>query len=113
VAELATAELRKYGLTGWLPTFVTDAGGNVRKAMTGTMRGTERSGGMADWGRCCCHIMHNTVSGALFTLQARAKTTAGPRTFYEAIQRCGPHGDCRASNVSMVCFQWPRCQQWD
>ena len=43
VTQLAKAELEKYNLTGWWPTFVTDAGGNVQRAFKGA--GSSRVGG--------------------------------------------------------------------
>ena len=89
IASLAQKELSKYGLTGWLPTFVTDAGGNVRRAMAGRMgKDKSREGGLADWGRCACHMLHNVVSYGFSQLRLRAPTNHGPKTFYEAVERC-------------------------
>lgn len=89
VVRLAKAELQRYGFTGWLPTFVTDAGGNVRKALAGhvTKKNKSRSGGLADWGRCACHIMHNVVSHGFQQLKLRAPTTEGIKHVKEGIER--------------------------
>ena len=85
VTQLAKAELEKYNLTGWWPTFVTDAGGNVQRAFKGA--GSTRVGGMADWSRCCCHLLHNVVKHGLSQLSLRAPTTQGCRTLKEALDR--------------------------
>lgn len=51
VVGLARKKLKKYNLTGWLPTFISDAGGNVRRALAGRItRDLFREGGnLADW----------------------------------------------------------------
>jgi hypothetical protein len=86
VAGLAAAELEKYNLVGWWPTFVTDAGGNVRRALRGA--GGSRVGAMADWSRCCCHLLHNAVTFGLHNLvHLRAPTNPGPRRMAEALER--------------------------
>lgn len=53
IAGLARKELEKYGLTGWYPTVVTDAGSNIAAAFDRPH--------VADWMRCCCHVLHNAV----------------------------------------------------
>ena len=85
VTQVAKAELEKYNLTGWWPTFITDAGGNVQKAFKGS--GSNRQGGMADWSRCCCHLLHNVVKYGLSQLALRAPTTPGSRTLKQALDR--------------------------
>ena len=52
IAGLAKKELEKYGLTGWYPTVVMDAGSNIAAAFDRPH--------FADWMRCCCHVLHNT-----------------------------------------------------
>ena len=53
IATLAKHELEKYGLTGWYPTIVMDAGSNIAAAF-------DRPN-FTDWLRCCCHVLHNAV----------------------------------------------------
>ena len=51
VVGLARNELKKYNLVGWLPTFVSDAGSNVRRALAGRITKDKFREGdnMADW----------------------------------------------------------------
>ena len=49
-----------------------DTGGNVRKAMRGM--GKTKMGGIAEWSRCCSHLLHNIIGGALKHLEACAYT---------------------------------------
>ena len=53
IAGLAKNEMEKYGLTGWYPMVVTDAGSNIAAAFDRPH--------FADWMRCCCHVLHNAV----------------------------------------------------
>ena len=89
VVGLARQELKKYNLVGWLPTFVMDAGSNVRGALAGKItRDKFREGGnMADWGRCVCHLLHNVVSHGLGQVDTRAITLDGCRKLSEALAR--------------------------
>ena len=89
VVGLARQELKKYNLIGWLPTFVSDAGGNVRRALAGKItRDKFREGGnMADWGRCVCHLLHNVVSHGLGMVDVRANTNPGSKKLSQALQR--------------------------
>ena len=89
VVGLARQELKKYNLVGWLPTFVTDAGSNVRRALAGKItRDKFREGGnMADWGRCVCHLLHNVVSHGLCMVDVRATTLEGCKRLSEALER--------------------------
>ena len=89
VVGLVRQELKKYNLVGWLPTFVTDAGSNVRHALAGKItRDKFREGGnMADWGRCVCHLLHNVVSYGLSMVDTRALTLEGCRKLSEALAR--------------------------
>ena len=90
VVGLASRELRKYNLTGWLPTFVFDAGSNVRRALGGhiSFQTVIREGdNMAEWARCACHMLHNVVQHALKHLDFRSHTMEGPRTLREALNR--------------------------
>ena len=83
--ELARVELERFGLTGWWPTFVTDAGGNVQKAFS---HRSYRSGSMADWSRCCCHLLHNVVQHGISCLTSlQGPTHIGCRTLGEALER--------------------------
>ena len=88
--RLAKAELEKYGFTGWLPTFVTDAGSNIRRALAGRVgrKDKTREGGLADWGRCACHMLHNVVTSTFSDLRRlRAPTTPGAKILVTAIDR--------------------------
>ena len=90
VMKLASRELKKYNLTGWLPTFVSDAGSNVRRALAGRMSAPQavREGdNMADWASCACHMLHNVVQHALKQLDFRSRTMEGPKTLLEALNR--------------------------
>ena len=89
VVGLARQELKKYNLVGWLPTFVSDAGGNVRRALAGKVtRDMFREGGnMADWARCVCHMLHNIVSHGLERMKAHAPSSYGLRKLNEALER--------------------------
>ena len=89
VVGLAGQELKKYNLTGWLPTFVSDAGSNVRRALAGRItRDKFREGGnMADWARCVCHLLHNIVSHGLYMVDVRGTNSEGPKKLSEALQR--------------------------
>ena len=89
VVGLARNELKKYNLVGWLPTFVSDAGSNVRRALAGKItRDMFREGGnMADWARCVCHMLHNIVSHGLAMVKVRATNSPGPRKLHEALER--------------------------
>ena len=89
VVGLARQELKKYNLVGWLPTFVSDAGSNVRRALAGRItRDKFREGGnMADWGRCVCHLLHNVVTHGLRHVDVRATNSLGPRKLSQALQR--------------------------
>ena len=89
VVGLARQELKKYNLVGWLPTFVSDAGSNVRRALAGRItRDMFREGGnMADWMRCVCHLLHNVVSHGLAQVDVRAQNSIGPRKLSQALQR--------------------------
>ena len=86
---LARQELKKYNLVGWLPTFVSDAGSNVRRALAGKItRDKFREGGnMADWARCVCHMLHNIVSHGLHMVTVRATSMLGVRKLQEALER--------------------------
>ena len=92
MVELAKKELIKYNLTGWLPTFVSDAGSNVRRALAGRISDkTFREGGnLADWARCVCHMLHNIVSHALKQLdhlsECKASSLPGPEARAERQQ---------------------------
>ena len=89
VVRLASRELRKYNLTGWLPTFVSDAGSNVRRALAGRItEQTLREGdNLAEWARCACHMLHNVVHHALKHMEFRSHTMEGPKTLLEALNR--------------------------
>ena len=89
VVGLARNELQKYNLVGWLPTFVSDAGSNVRRALARVItRDKFREGGnMADWARCVCHMLHNIVSHGLTMLDTRATTNPGCKKLSEALER--------------------------
>ena len=89
VVGLARKELKKYNLVGWLPTFVSDAGSNVRRALAGriTKDKFREGGNMADWARCVCHMLHNIVSHGLYMLNVRAKTNPGCMKVSEALVR--------------------------
>ena len=90
VVGLASRELKKYNLTGWLPTFVSDAGSNVQRALGGRMSAPQaiREGdNMAEWARCTCHMLHNVVQHALKQLDFRSRTLEGPKTLLEALNR--------------------------
>ena len=89
VVALARQELKKYNLVGWLPTFVSDAGSNVRRALAGKItRDMFREGGnMADWARCVCHMLHNIVSHGLAMVKVKANNSPGPRKLQEALER--------------------------
>ena len=89
VVGLARQELHRYNLVGWLPTFVSDVGGNVRRALAGRItRDKFREGGnMADWMRCVCHLLHNVVAHGLGNLKVHAMTSPGPRKLWEALER--------------------------
>ena len=90
VVGLASRELRKYNLTGWLPTFVSDAGSNVRRALGGRISldtAVREGDNMAEWARCACHMLHNVVQHALKHLEFRSHTMEGPRTLWEALNR--------------------------
>ena len=88
VVGLARQELKKYNLMGWLPTFVSDAGSNVRRALAGKItRDKFREGGnLADWARCVCHLLHNVVSHGLHMVDVRATNAEGSRRLSEALQ---------------------------
>ena len=62
---MATEALEKFGMKGWHPTFVIDAGANVRAGMDKL--------GVADWCRCCCHLMHNAVIAGMDYLEDLAR----------------------------------------
>jgi hypothetical protein len=81
--------MAKYNLVGWLPTFVTDAGSNVRRALAGRItQGTFREGGnLADWSRCVCHMLHNVVQYALQQVKDHAASRPGTKTLHEALTR--------------------------
>ena len=89
VVGLARQELKKYNLVGWLPTFVTDTGSNVRRTLASKItRDKFREGGnMADWGRCVCHLLHNVVSHGLSMVDTRALTLEGCRRLSEVLAR--------------------------
>ena len=89
VVGLARQELKKYNLVGWLPTFVSDAGSNVRRALGGKItRDKFREGGnMADWMRCVCHLLHNVVSHGLKMVDVRAQNSPGPLKLSQALAR--------------------------
>ena len=89
VVGLARKELKKYNLVGWLPTFVSDAGSNVRRALAGQItRDMFREGGnMADWSRCVCHILHNVVTHGLNNLHLRASHNECVRKLLVALDR--------------------------
>ena len=89
VTALAKREMAKYNLVGWLPTFVTDAGSNVRRALAGRItQGTFREGGnLADWSRCVCHMLHNVVQYALQQVKDHAASRPGTKTLHEALTR--------------------------
>ena len=74
---------------GWLPTFVMDAGSNVRRTLAGKItRDKFREGGnMADWGTCVCHLLHNVVAHGLNMVDVRATNSQGSRKLSEALQR--------------------------
>ena len=86
VMSLAKAELERFGMVGWWPTFVTDAGANVRKALGGSRR--ERGVPMSEWSRCCCHVLHNVVEHGFGNLTGmRAPTHLGCRIMASAMER--------------------------
>ena len=89
VVGLARNELKKYNLVGWLPTFVSDAGSNVRRALAGriTKDKFREGGNMADWARCVCHLLHTVVTHGLDMLKVRANNSTGPRKLSEALER--------------------------
>ena len=89
VVGLARQELKKYNLVGWLPTFISDTGSNVRRALAGKItRDKFREGGnMADWSRCVCHLLHNVVSHGFSMVGVRATNSTGPRKLSEALER--------------------------
>ena len=89
VVGLARQELKKYNLVGWLPTFVSDAGSNVRRALAGkiTKDKFREGGNLADWARCVCHLLHNVVSHGLHMVDVRATNSQGSRKLSEALQR--------------------------
>ena len=86
---LAKKELAKYNLLGWLPTFISDAGGNVRRALAGriTQQTFREGGNLADWGRCACHLLHNVVQHALKQVEAHAASRRGTGTLHAALTR--------------------------
>ena len=89
VVGLARQELKKYNLMGWLPTFVSNAGSNVRRALAGRItRDKFREGGnMADWGRCVCHLLHNVVCHGFYMVGVRANSMPGVKKLSEALER--------------------------
>ena len=89
VVGVARNELKKYNLIGWLPTFVSDAGSNILRALARRItRDMFREGGnMADWARCMCHMLHNIVSHGLYMVKVRATNSPGPRKLHEALER--------------------------
>ena len=64
VRQLASEALRKFGMEGWHPTFVTDAGANVSAGLD--------KAGIADWCRCYCHLIHNVVTCGMESLQQQS-----------------------------------------
>lgn len=89
VTELAIKELEKYKLTGWLPTFVSDAGSNVRRALAGrvTKDGWREGDNLGDWARCACHMLHNVVMHALGWMERRAVCNKAAAVLFEALDR--------------------------
>ena len=89
VVGLARQELKKYKLKGWLPTFVSDAGSNVRHALAGRITRDKFHEGenMADWMRCVCHLLHNVVSHGLKMVDVRASNSPGPLKLSQALAR--------------------------
>ena len=89
VVGLARQELKKYNLVGWLPTFVSNAGSNVRRALARKItRDKFREGGnMADWGRCVCHLLHNVISHGLNMVDVCATNSLGYRKLSQALER--------------------------
>ena len=89
VVGLARQELKKYNLVGWLPTFVSDAGSNVRRALAGKITRDKfwEGDNMDDWAKCVCHLLHNVVSHGLHMVDVRATNSQGSRKLSEALQR--------------------------
>ena len=89
VVSLARQELKKYNLVGWLPTFVSDTGSNVRRALAGRITRDKfwEGGNMADWVRCVCHLLHNVVSHGLHMVDVRATNNVGPKKLSQALER--------------------------
>ena len=89
VTELAIKELEKYKLTGWLPTFVSDAGSNVRRALAGRMTkdGWREGDNLGEWARCACHMLHNVVDHALHKMGERALGHKPTTVLHEALKR--------------------------
>ena len=77
-------------ITKEIPTFVSDAGSNVRRALAERMSAPTaiREGdNMAEWARCACHMLHNVVQYALKQLEFRSHTLEGPKTLLEALNK--------------------------
>ena len=72
---------------GWLPTFVSNDGSNVHRALARRItRDKLREGGnMADWGRCVCHLLHNVVAHGLRQVDVRAVTLQEPKKLSQAL----------------------------
>ena len=79
IAARAKQELEKYGLTGWYPTVVTDAGSNIAAAF-------DRPN-FADWLRCCCHVLHNAVHYGWQVYRNNAHNAALRLKAHEAVDR--------------------------
>lgn len=86
---MAIKELEKYKLTGWLPTFVSDAGSNVRRALAGRMTkdGWREGDNLGEWARCACHMLHNVVDHALYKMGERALCHKPTAALHEALER--------------------------
>ena len=74
VTDLAIKELEKYKFIGWFPTFVSNAGSNVRRALAGRMTkdGWREGDNLGEWARCSCLMLHNVVGHALYKMGERA-----------------------------------------
>ena len=79
VATLVKQELEKYGLTGWYPTVVTDAGSNIAAAF-------DRPN-FTNWLRCYCHILHNAVQYGWQVYRNNAHNSALRLKAHKAVDR--------------------------
>ena len=79
VATLTKQELEKYGLTGWYPTVITDAGFNIAA--------TFDRPNFTDWLHCYCHVLHNAVQYRWHMYRNNAHNLALHLKAHEAVDR--------------------------